>query len=164
MFFDQGSNVFCVAAGSAFCVGNCALRFECRSGTNGDPRPLPATGQLNGRCHPLAYGPVNQWPSALWFQPGCAYKYRRLVDGQDRPRGAVTGLTPDTLYYYSVGNTNQVLAGGDSSHFFVTAPPTGVAQPTRIWVIGDSGTADANAVAVRDAYLNFTGARHTDCG
>ena len=28
----------------------------------------------------------------------------------------LTGLTPDTLYYYSVGNTTQVLAGGDSSH------------------------------------------------
>ena len=37
-----------------------------------------------------------------------------------------------------------------------------MAQPTRIWVIGDSGTADANAAAVRDAYLNFTGTRHTD--
>ena len=74
----------------------------------------------------------------------------------------LTGLTPDTLYYYSIGNTTQVLAGGDSSHFFVTAPTPGVAQPTRIWVIGDSGTADANAAAVRDAYLNFTGTRHTD--
>jgi Calcineurin-like phosphoesterase/Purple acid Phosphatase, N-terminal domain/FG-GAP-like repeat len=74
----------------------------------------------------------------------------------------LTGLTPGTLYYYSIGSTTQVLAGGDSGHFFVTAPTPGVAQPTRIWVIGDSGTADANAAAVRDAYLNFTGTRHTD--
>ena len=28
----------------------------------------------------------------------------------------------------------------------------------RIWVTGDTGTADANAAAVRDAYLTFTGA------
>jgi hypothetical protein len=29
-------------------------------------------------------------------------------------------------------------------------------------VIGDSGTANANAAAVRDAYINYTGNRHTD--
>ena len=79
----------------------------------------------------------------------------------------LTGLAPDTLYYYSVGSTTQVLAGGDSGHFFVTAPPPGVAQPTRIWVIGDSGDAGVpgqglKAAAVRNAYLNFTGTRHTD--
>ena len=74
----------------------------------------------------------------------------------------LTGLSADTSYYYSVGSTTQVLAGADTSHFFVTAPTPGVAQPTRIWVIGDAGTADANAAAVRDAYVNFTGTRHTD--
>ena len=91
-----------------------------------------------------------------------------LVNFVDSPTVAtehalkLTDLAPDTLYYYSVGSTTQVLAGGDSGHFFVTAPTPGVAQPTRIWVVGDSGTADANAAAVRDAYLNFTGTRHTD--
>ena len=55
--------------------------------------------------------------------------------------------TADTLYYYSVGSTAQVLAAGDSGHFFVTAPPPEVAQPTRIWAIGDSGSADAHAAA-----------------
>ena len=82
----------------------------------------------------------------------------------------LTGLTPDTLYYYSIGSTTQVLAGGvlpgGDSHFFATAPPPGVAQPTRIWVIGDSGDAGVNpglkAAAVRNAYLSFTGTRHTD--
>ena len=38
----------------------------------------------------------------------------------------------------------------------------GTSQPTRIWVIGDSGTADADARAVRDAYFNYTTNRHTD--
>jgi acid phosphatase type 7 len=74
----------------------------------------------------------------------------------------LSGLTPDTLYYYSVGSTTTVLAGDNSEHFFVTYPPAGTAAPTRIWVLGDSGTADANAQAVRNAYLNATGARHTD--
>ena len=75
---------------------------------------------------------------------------------------AVTGLTPDTQYYYSVGSTATTLAGDDNTHFFVTYPPAGAAAPTRVWVLGDSGTADANAQAVRNAYVTATGSRHTD--
>ena len=74
----------------------------------------------------------------------------------------VSGLTPDTRYYYSVGTTIETLAGGDPDHFFFTLPVPGTSQQTRVWVLGDSGTADTNAEAVRDAYLAFTGARYTD--
>jgi hypothetical protein len=74
----------------------------------------------------------------------------------------VTNLTPATKYFYSVGSTLQPLAGNDANHFFVTAPAPGTATPTRVWVLGDSGTANTNAQAVRNAYLNFTGATHTN--
>jgi hypothetical protein len=74
----------------------------------------------------------------------------------------VAGLTPNTKYYYSVGTTTTALAGSDLTHFFVTSPAPGTTKPTRIWVLGDSGTADANAAAVRNAYLGFTGLRSTD--
>jgi acid phosphatase type 7 len=75
---------------------------------------------------------------------------------------ALGGLAADTRYYYSVGTTTGVLAGGDVDHTFLTAPVAGTAKPTRVWVIGDSGTADANAAAVRDAYDAFPGAGATD--
>src|SRR6185436_955290 len=55
-----------------------------------------------------------------------------------------------------------VLAGNDANHFFVTSPVAGTSSPTRIWVLGDSGTANANAQAVRNAYLSFTGTTHTN--
>ena len=71
-------------------------------------------------------------------------------------------LQDDTRYFYSIGNSAGALAGGDSSYTFVTSPLAGTSKPTRIWVIGDSGTADANAAAVRDAYASFTGARGTE--
>jgi hypothetical protein len=74
----------------------------------------------------------------------------------------LSGLAPDTVYYYAVGSTTQILAGDDADHFFLTAPSPGTAKPTRIWVLGDSGTADSNARAVRDAYYSFSGSRHTD--
>ena len=74
----------------------------------------------------------------------------------------LTGLSADVKYFYSVGTSADTLAGGDRDHFVVTAPVPGTAKPTRIWVIGDSGTANANARAVRDAFLNFTGPRDPD--
>ncbi len=74
----------------------------------------------------------------------------------------LTGLSPDTVYYYSVGTATETLAGGESTFFFRTHPLPGTASPTRIWVLGDSGTADANAQAVRNAYVTFAGTRATD--
>lgn len=71
------------------------------------------------------------------------------------------GLLPKTKYYYSVGTTTTPLAG-DLTHFFVTAPPSGVAASTRVWVLGDSGSANIYQAAVRDAYYKYTGSRHTN--
>jgi hypothetical protein len=68
----------------------------------------------------------------------------------------LSSLQPDTKYFYQIGSDlGQVLAGGDADHYFTTSPLTGVHQPVRIWAIGDSGTADNNARAVRDAYLEL---------
>ncbi len=74
----------------------------------------------------------------------------------------LSGLTPDTKYFYSVGSSAGVIVGGDTNFFFITSPVPGTPKPTRIWVLGDAGTGDANQAAVRTAYYNFTGSRHTD--
>ncbi|HET9480289.1 MAG TPA: metallophosphoesterase family protein, partial [Candidatus Polarisedimenticolia bacterium] len=74
----------------------------------------------------------------------------------------VMGLLPDTRYYYTVGTTAAARACGDGSCYFVTAPAPGSTRPIRIWAIGDSGTADRYAEAVRDAYRAFSAGRHTD--
>jgi len=74
----------------------------------------------------------------------------------------LSGLLPNTTYYYSVGTDTAVLAGGDATHFFLTPPIAGTSKATRVWVLGDSGTANANARAVRDAYFTYTGSRHTN--
>jgi hypothetical protein len=70
-------------------------------------------------------------------------------------------LSPATRYYYSIGSTSQTLAA-DSTQTFLTAPTTGGNTPTRIWVLGDSGTANSDAVAVRDAYSSFAGTTATN--
>jgi len=74
----------------------------------------------------------------------------------------LTHLTQDTKYYYAVGTSDQILAGADSDHYFVTAPPIGASRDTRVWVLGDSGTADKGAEQVRDSYLNYPGRSKTD--
>lgn len=73
----------------------------------------------------------------------------------------LSGLLPDTKYYYAIGSSDGILIGGED-YFFVTAPVTGTRKKTRIWILGDSGTADSNAESVRNAYLNFTDTTHTD--
>ena len=75
----------------------------------------------------------------------------------------LTGLSAGVKYFYSVGSSSALqLAGGDRDHFVVTAPVPGTAKPTRIWVTGCPGTANANAGAVRDAFLDFTASRDPD--
>ena len=67
----------------------------------------------------------------------------------------ISNLSADTKYFYAiVAGTNTLVA--DTNFFFTTLPPIGMSKSTRLWVIGDCGTANANARAVRDAYLRFT--------
>jgi len=73
----------------------------------------------------------------------------------------LTGLVSNTKYYYSVETSTEVLSSG-FDHYFVTSPPLGTKEKTRIWILGDSGTANEDANAVKKAYYNFTGSTHTD--
>lgn len=74
----------------------------------------------------------------------------------------VSGLTADTTYFYAVGTSMHILSGEDSDHFFTTSPDTGDNRASRIWVLGDSGSADLYARRVRDAYYQFAGSDPTD--
>lgn len=75
----------------------------------------------------------------------------------------LTGLQPDTKYFYSVGSSSVGLAGPSSNHFCLTHPLPGTTKPLRIWVIGDAGTAPygaaqaANQMAVRNAFETYNG-------
>ena len=56
---------------------------------------------------------------------------------------ALSGLTANTAYGYSVGTAAGPLAGGDAAHVFRTAPAPGTSKRTRVWVIGDAGIGGA---------------------
>jgi hypothetical protein len=77
----------------------------------------------------------------------------------------LSGLAAQTKYYYTVGSRNGILAGPHAEQFFITHPVPGQPKPTRIWAIGDSGTAsagDSGAYLVRDAYYAYASSNRTD--
>ena len=100
----------------------------------------------------VQYGPAPGDLPNLVEDPELTLKHETLLEG----------LTPDTRYYYSVGNAAGVLSGAGAEHYFQTSPLPGSRDPVRVWVIGDSGAANANARAVRDAYKNLAGGEPTD--
>ena len=74
----------------------------------------------------------------------------------------LTNLAPNTKYYYSIGATGTNFAGGPD-YYCLTAPAS--PKPTRVWAIGDAGTANTgagNQIGVRNAYYAHAGTRHTD--
>lgn len=74
---------------------------------------------------------------------------------------ALRNLTPNTTYYYSVGTTTTMLAGGPD-YRFLTNPTVGTEKNTRLWIIGDAGYGNAAQQRIRDSYLQYTGATNTD--
>jgi len=92
----------------------------------------------------------------------------------------LTGLTPYTRYYYSVGSaldtltpeTTDVTSVRSGTYTFATptaddytfrtTPTPGTATNTRIWVVGDCGRGSATQAAGRDAYYNWMGSRVPD--
>ena len=74
----------------------------------------------------------------------------------------IENLKPQTRYNYAVGSEGEPQPEPKKGHFFVTSPPSGKAKSTRIWVIGDSGTANEDATAVYQSYRNHTRDRYTD--
>ncbi len=72
----------------------------------------------------------------------------------------LTGLQPATTYYYAIGTTTADLAGDAPTFFLRTHPPGGSATPTRIWAVGDAGTAYIYQSNVRNAYTNFIANSH----
>src|SRR5207253_2290953 len=75
----------------------------------------------------------------------------------------ISGLRPDTRYYYSVSDGERLLSGGDATHHFHTHPERGADRDIRLWVVGDSGTGKANQARVHDAMLqHLHGARPLD--
>ncbi|MDB6071882.1 MAG: Kelch domain protein [Verrucomicrobiales bacterium] len=67
----------------------------------------------------------------------------------------LTGLLPDTLYYYGVGQDNKALATPADGFSFRTLPTPGTARNALFWVVGDSGTGNKVQLAVHTAMRDW---------
>lgn len=67
----------------------------------------------------------------------------------------LTGLLPNTTYFYEIANTAGVFIPESSDMSFKTAPTVGTDQFVRAWILGDAGTADQNQKNVRDKYYDY---------
>lgn len=105
-------------------------------------------------------------PAASFVRYGSAYdsldKTEKYKDAKTEHVVRLTGLKPQTKYFYNIGDGEEVLAGGNAEHFFITSPKVGSEYPVHAWIIGDSGTANQNARAVYESYLKEKGDRYTD--
>jgi tetratricopeptide (TPR) repeat protein len=106
-------------------------------------------------------GPTN---SKIWFGTDLAHLDQSLTIADSRidHELTLTGLSADTKYYYAIGDDAGYLAGGDHGHFFRTPPMPGAKRPVRAWVLGDCGTGDERARAVRDGYYAYADTNFTD--
>ncbi len=59
-------------------------------------------------------------------------------EGTHQYSAHLKNLKADTLYYYTIYDGDEAIAGGDLEHFFRTYPIDN-ARPLRFWVLGDSG-------------------------
>lgn len=69
----------------------------------------------------------------------------------------ISGLLPDTKYYYQFGSISTILQG-DAENYFVTAPLQNASRKIRIAVLGDCGrSVDGKQQATLNAYQNYVG-------
>ncbi|MBL7922708.1 MAG: metallophosphoesterase [Bacteroidia bacterium] len=68
----------------------------------------------------------------------------------------ITGLQPNTKYFYKIGSTALVMQKGQSNYFY-TAPYIGTVQPVRVWALGDFGNGSTEQGQVLQSYLNYLG-------
>ncbi len=94
------------------------------------------------------------------FFEGSAILKREKLSGAPREvvqyEATLDGLEPGTTYRYTVFDGETALTPSGPDHRFTTHPPAGKPTPTRIWVVGDSGTGQAHQMLVHQAMVDYT--------
>jgi hypothetical protein len=87
----------------------------------------------------------------------------RTDSGKYKHSIRISGLEPNTKYYYAVGSTQAgILSSGSTTNFFYTSPETDNEQDMRFWVVADMGVGTSNQKAVKDRFITFNGSNKVD--
>lgn len=69
----------------------------------------------------------------------------------------ITGLSPYTKYYYTIGVSGHDYTANDGSYFFKTSPQSGDVKPYRFWALGDFGNGSQAQKDVKTGFRdNYT--------
>lgn len=101
--------------------------------------------------------------SKVSFGPTAGSTAQSVTDNTSTTEHVVTltGLTENTLYYYTIGSTTQTLQG-DAGNYFKTLPAVGSTQKIRVLAMGDMGNNSSNQVNLRNAYATYNAGKYTD--
>lgn len=86
----------------------------------------------------------------------------KIPDGQWQFEATLHGLSPDTQYHYAIYDGEQALTAPKAQLSFRTHPLIGQVKPTRVWVVGDSGTGAQHQMDVHTAMQEYTTERPID--
>src|SRR5688572_12248045 len=87
--------------------------------------------------------------------PG-VFRLHSAPEGTYQYEAQITGLRPDTPYYYGVFDGEKRLTGRDETFRFRTHPIPGTHRPMRFWIVGDSGTGREHQSTVHSAMVDWT--------
>ena len=73
----------------------------------------------------------------------------------------ISGLTPDTKYYYTIGSTTATLQA-TNTNYVTTVPPANTTRKLRFLALGDCGNASTNQIDVKNAAISYLGANDLD--
>jgi acid phosphatase type 7 len=73
----------------------------------------------------------------------------------------LTGLNPDTKYFYTIGSTTNTLQAGNDN-YFTTLPPANTTRKLRFVALGDCGNSSTNQTNTKNALLNYIGSNDID--
>lgn len=123
----------------------------------------PTTNSVVIRWRTTSYRPV---PCTLRYRADHSaatepWSHRISVPTGDAHEVVLTNLLPGVRYHYCIRTPYRRVAGGEDCAF-VTAPMTGIPRSIRVWVLGDSGTGNDRARAVRDGFQKYVGLRPAD--
>lgn len=74
---------------------------------------------------------------------------------------SITGLSPDTKYYYRIGSSTAVQQAA-TNNYFLTLPPAATTRKLRFAALGDCGNNSTNQVDTKNALLSYVGSNEID--
>ena len=111
---------------------------------------------------PNEKAPLTPQKKVLMRSKSGAHPLSEIPEGQVQYEVQLSGLPIDTTFRYALFDGETALTSADENLHFTTHPKIGEETPTRIWVVGDSGTGQQHQRDVHSAMQTYTAGEPID--